>query len=356
MQTKIVKVDPDNPDPNIIKQAADILKKGGIVAFPTETVYGLGADYNNKKAIDRLYNIKKRPKDKPFTIQIADKTRVLHYAHEVTPLAKKLMDEFWPGPLTIILKSKDSEKIGFRIPANKIAIELIKEGGLDIAVPSANISGRPDPVEPFSVVQAFDGLIDMVIDSGPTEMGISSTVIDISSQEPKILREGSNIDRIKAILSQKSGEIKNILVVCAGNSCRSPMAEALLKRELTKYGFDIKSAGIIAIDGLLPSEEMQEAMKRYANIDMSDFKTHRFTGELADWADIIFVMELLQKNLIIAKIPNAKNKTYVFKEFAGTTKDSIDVPDPIGHAFLAYEESFRQIEEAVKSIAKKLRG
>lgn len=354
MRTKIVRTDPYNFDLNVIKEAAGILQKGGIVAFPTETVYGLAADYNNKDTINKLYDIKKRPKDKLFTIHIAAKEKILEYVDGLDELIKKLIDKFWPGPLTIIVKSKDGKSLGFRMPANKLALELIKLSNLTIVAPSANISGAPDPVEPFSVVQNFDGLIDMVIDAGPTEIGAPSTIVDISTLRPQILREGSNIDEVKAILFENK-EITNILIACAGNSCRSPMAEGLLKRELEKEGFNIKSAGIIAVDGLSPSPETVEVMKRYAGVDMSNFLTHKLTKELADWADIILVMDDTQKDFIRDIIPQAKIKTHLFKEFAGLKANNMNVQDPIGKPFLTYEQTYKQIEEAVNKIVTKLK-
>ncbi len=357
MWTKIIKIDPYNFELKVIKEAAVILQKGGIVAFPTETVYGLAADYNNEDTINRLYDIKKRPKDKPFTIHIAKKEKITEYIDEPDQLTKRLIDKFWPGPLTIIVKSKNEKTLGFRMPSNRIALELINMSNLTVVGPSTNVSGKPEPVEPFSVVEAFDGLIDMVIDAGPTEIGISSTIVDMTTLRPKILREGSNIDEVKAVLHENiiTGIIMNVLVVCTGNSCRSPMAEGLLKRELEKEGFSIRSAGTTTVDGLVITPETIEVMKRYANVDMSGFLTHRLTKDLADWADIIFVMDRTQKDFIKKTIPEAKEKVHLFKEYANMATDNPDVPDPIGKPFLAYEESYRQIEKGANGIATRLK-
>lgn len=354
MQTKIVRANPHNLDLGVIKEAAGILQRGGIVAFPTETVYGLAADYNNKSTISRLYDIKKRPKDKPFTIHIAQKDKIIEYIDGMDELTKRLIDEFWPGPLTIIVKSKDAKPLGFRMPANRMAIELIKQSNLTIVAPSANISGMPEPVEAFSVAKAFDGLIDMIIDAGPTEIGISSTILDVSGIRPRILREGSNIDKIKSFLNEYK-KITNIIIVCTGNSCRSPMAEALLKRGLEKEGFNIKSAGTIAVDGLTASLDAIEVARRYANIDISSFLTHKLTRELTDWADLILVMDRTQKEFIKDTIPEAAGKAFLFKEYANIKDDNPDVPDPIGRPFFVYEQAYKLIEEGVKIIVKRLR-
>lgn len=354
MKTKIVKVDPYNINVNVIKEAANILQRGGIVAFPTETVYGLAADYNNKSAIDKLYIIKRRPKKKPFTIHIASKEKMLEFLDEPDELTKRLIDKFWPGPLTIIVKTKDGKNLGFRMPSNRVALELIKLSNLTIVAPSANISGRLGLVEPFSVVETFDGLIDVVIDAGPTEIGTPSTIVDITTLHPQILREGSNVNEVKAIL-QEDKRITNMLIVCTGNSCRSPMAEALLKKELEKDGFNIKSAGIIAIDGRAASAETVEVMKRFANIDLSKFTTHRLTKELTGWADIILVMDTAQKDIIENTTPEAKQKIYLYKKFANIASDNPNVPDPIGKPFYVYEQSFKQIQQGIGTVVKKLR-
>ncbi|MBN1405818.1 MAG: threonylcarbamoyl-AMP synthase [Candidatus Omnitrophica bacterium] len=354
MHTKIIKTSAHNFDPEVIKEAAGILKKGGIVGFPTETVYGLAADYNNKAAVDRLYEIKKRPKDKPFTIHIAHKEKILEFVDGLDETAKRLIDRFWPGPLTIIVKTRNGEPLGFRMPSNKLALKLIEESRLTIVAPSANISGHPDSVDAFSVVRDFEGLIDMVIDTGRTETETSSTVVDISSLRPRILREGFIAEQIKTALFEDK-KITNILIVCAGNSCRSPMAEALLKRDLEKEGFNIKSAGIIAVNDLPGSADMADVMKKYAGINMSGFSTHKLTKELADWANIILVMDETQKDFISDTMPQAKAKTYLFKEYASLKTSNMNIQDPMGKPFFAYEQAYKQIEEAADKITEKLK-
>lgn len=356
MHTKVIRVSPDSFDINVIKEAAAILKKGGIVAFPTETVYGLAADYNNPDAINRLYEIKKRPKDKPFTILVARKEKILEFVNELDSLSKRLIDKFWPGPLTIIVNSKDGKAIGFRMPSNRIALELVNMSNLTIVAPSANISGAVEPLEPFSVMQAFDGLIDLIIDAGPAQIGISSTVVDMTALRPKILREGSNVTHVKAAIREEK-KITNILIVCTGNSCRSPMAEALFKKELEKDGFIVKSAGIIAVDGMSASKETIQVVKQRAGIDLSDFKSQRLTEGLAAWADIIIVMDKTQEDFIkdMFSFSDTKQKVVLFKGFADMKDTNSNVTDPIGKPISVYEETYRQIQQGISIIAKKIR-
>ena len=190
-KTLILKVNPNNPDKGKILQAAKVIRDGGLVAFPTETVYGLAANLLKKASIDRLYEIKKRPRGKPFTVHISRLDIINEMRCEVTDKAKALIDKFWPGPLTIILNSKDGRDIGFRMPKNRVALELISASKVPIAAPSANISGKAPPKTAEEVLKQLDGKIDIVLDSGPTNLGIESTVIDLTVTPPQILRQGA---------------------------------------------------------------------------------------------------------------------------------------------------------------------
>lgn len=190
-KTTVFKVDPKTPDARAIARAAKAVKDGLLVAFPTETVYGIAANFLDQKAVDRLYEVKKRFKGKPFTVHIADVKTIRDMGCAISKKAKAAMEKFWPGPLTIILKSKDGRKIGFRMPANKVALELISASAVPVVAPSANISGNKPPTDAKSVLRDLNGTIDVLIDSGPTDVGIESTVVDLTVTPPVILREGA---------------------------------------------------------------------------------------------------------------------------------------------------------------------
>ncbi|MCK4817131.1 threonylcarbamoyl-AMP synthase [bacterium] len=200
MKTRVIKIDPENIDLEKIKKAAGVIKKGGIVAFPTETVYGLAADFLNKRAVHRIFKLKKRPQNKPLTVQIEDITYLERLGCDVSTFSWQLMSKFWPGPLTLVLplhrnlgvggKAKGTATIGVRIPANRIARSLIKMSHTPIVAPSANLSGEPAAKTAQEVIDSFDGLIDVVIDSGAVELGVASTVVDLSVSPFRILREG----------------------------------------------------------------------------------------------------------------------------------------------------------------------
>ncbi len=197
----VVKIDPANPDKEIIAAAAKIVREGGLVIFPTETVYGIAANLLDEKALKRLYTVKGRPGDKPFTVHISDTKMVRDMGCVITGTAKKLTDRFWPGPLTIILKSGEGKKTGFRMPANKIALELIKASGVPVVAPSANLSGRPAPATAGETMADLDGKVDMIIDGGRTEVRLESTVVDLTVDPLKVLRAGAikEADLLKAI-------------------------------------------------------------------------------------------------------------------------------------------------------------
>jgi L-threonylcarbamoyladenylate synthase len=189
--TIVARVNASRPDAAKIGGAALILKNGGLVAFPTETVYGLGANLLDKEAVNRLYKIKDRPLNKPLTVHISDIKTVREMAGRIPAKAVRLIKKYWPGPLTLILRDKRGGKTGFRMPDNKIALMLIKTAGVPVVAPSANISGNKPPVSAKEVLCDLDGKIDVLIDGGRTKIGMESTVVDISGRKPVVLREGA---------------------------------------------------------------------------------------------------------------------------------------------------------------------
>ena len=182
-----------------IEEAAALLRKGEVVAFPTETVYGLGADATSAAAIEKIFAAKGRPSDNPLIVHIGSVEQLPQVVSAVSEAARKLMDAFWPGPLTIILPKQAGiaenvtaglPSVGVRIPAHAVALALLKAANLPIAAPSANVSGRPSPTLALHVADDLSGKIAGILDGGATEIGIESTVIDCTSVPPVILRPG----------------------------------------------------------------------------------------------------------------------------------------------------------------------
>ena len=182
-----------------IDEAALCLKNGGTVVFPTETVYGLGADAFSADAVDKIYQAKGRPKDNPLIVHISDITDLSKLVREITPNGKKLIDAFWPGPLTLIFPKADGvigritaglDTVAVRFPSNPIARELIRKSGTLVAAPSANLSGSPSPTVCSDVIDDLDGRVDYIIAGTECEIGLESTVVDVSANETVILRPG----------------------------------------------------------------------------------------------------------------------------------------------------------------------
>ncbi|WP_288480566.1 L-threonylcarbamoyladenylate synthase [Clostridium thermobutyricum] len=197
METKVYVLD-GKEDSKFIKEAAECIKKDGIVAFPTETVYGLGANALKADCVKKIFEAKGRPQDNPLIIHVASKD-IDEYVKNVPEVAKKLMEKFWPGPLTLILEKRDIvpmqtsanlNTIGIRMPNNKVALELIKESGVPIAAPSANISGRPSPTTIDVCVEDLKGKVDYIIGGEKCDVGLESTIVDCTVEPPLVLRPG----------------------------------------------------------------------------------------------------------------------------------------------------------------------
>lgn len=199
MRTTIINIDKDNIDKKLLENAVDIINMGGIVAFPTETVYGLGADGLNADAVKKIFQVKGRPSDNPLILHIYHIAQLNMLTDEVPSLARECMERFWPGPLTMIfnkshlvpdITSAGLDTVAIRMPDHPIALELIKRSGTAIAAPSANISGKPSPTSADHVRADLSGNIEMIIDGGDTGIGLESTVLDLSTDVPTILRPG----------------------------------------------------------------------------------------------------------------------------------------------------------------------
>lgn len=198
MKTEILKIDRKNINKAYIKKAADLIKEGALVAFPTETVYGLGADGLNNEACKKIFKAKGRPADNPLILHISHISMLDNLVEEISESHRKLFD-LWPGPMTLIFKKSrlipeavtaGGDTVAIRFPSDEIARALISEANTPIAAPSANISGRPSPTKADDVYQDMDGIIPLIIDGGESNIGIESTVIDLSGESPTILRPG----------------------------------------------------------------------------------------------------------------------------------------------------------------------
>ena len=244
MQTKVVKIDSANIDDAAMKEACDLIRAGELVAFPTETVYGLGADALHPEASKKIYAAKGRPSDNPLIVHISKFEDLVSIARE------KLADGFWPGPLTMIVWKNDRvpyettggmDTVAIRMPKHPVALRLIEGSGCLIAAPSANTSGKPSPTEASHVALDMDGRIPMILDGGPVGIGIESTIVDLSEETPMILRPGYiTQEMLQEVLGEKVCMDPGII---ASDSTRKPKAPGM------KYKHYAPKADLVLVEG-----------------------------------------------------------------------------------------------------------
>ena len=212
MDTKVVKIDKEQIDDGKLMEAAEILRAGGLVAFPTETVYGLGANALNEEAAKKIYAAKGRPSDNPLIAHISKPEELAPLVKEIPEAGRKLMEAYWPGPLTMIFPKSDIvpygttgglDTVAIRMPSDPIANRMIALAGIPIAAPSANTSGRPSPTTAEHVYQDMNGKIEMILDGGAVGIGVESTIVDVSGPVPMLLRPGAiTIEMLRETVGQ----------------------------------------------------------------------------------------------------------------------------------------------------------
>ena len=249
MKTEVIKIDQNNMDTEALERAAAIIRDGGLVAFPTETVYGLGADALSAEASKKIYAAKGRPSDNPLIVHVAEFSDMEKIAQEMPEEAKKLADAFWPGPLTMIVRKNDKvpyettggmDTVAVRMPNHPVALELIRRSGGYIAAPSANTSGKPSPTLAEHVAFDMDGRIPMILDGGPVGIGIESTIVDLTEDIQMILRPGYITPKM---LEKVIGEVKMDPGIIASDSLQKPKAPGM------KYKHYAPKADLILVDG-----------------------------------------------------------------------------------------------------------
>lgn len=247
MNTEIVKIhsreEPFSPEEEeTLRQAGELIRKGGLVAFPTETVYGLGGDGLNRESSRKIYAAKGRPMDNPLIIHICRMEDVAFLVKEFPETARKAADAFWPGPLTMILPKSDHvpyettgglDTVAVRFPSHPVARKLIEYGGGYVAAPSANLSGRPSPTAAKYVIEDMEGRIDMILDGGEDDIGLESTVVDMSVMPPRILRPGFVT---REMLEKVLGEIDIDVTIIDPGSSQAPKAPGMKYRHYAPKG------------------------------------------------------------------------------------------------------------------------
>jgi tRNA threonylcarbamoyl adenosine modification protein (Sua5/YciO/YrdC/YwlC family) len=347
MTTDLIRIDPARILESDVARAAEAIRTGGLVGFPTETVYGIAVRADDEEAIGRLFDLKGRPAHKPFAYHIPDTASLEGLVPEIPALARRLVDRYWPGPLTLVLPGPGGTKVGIRLPGHPVARRILRAAGVRVLGTSANRAGNEPAVTGQQVLEEFPDQLACVVDSGRADLCESSTVVEIDGDTWKILR-GGFIDA-RAIRNTLS---RGVLLVCSGNTCRSPMAAALLRRllarkigvpddEYHRSGIVVESAGIAALPGGSASYPAVETMKE-SGIDLGPHETRRLTADLVESAELVLAMTQDQVRLIRELAPEHSDKIFLLDPTGA------NVIDPFGSSMETYRSTAREIQRSLE--------
>ncbi len=364
MATQVFKSDPQGVGSEAIREASRVLQGGGLVAFPTETVYGLGARADDAGAMKRLREVKAREPTKAFTVHIASREDAPRFVPRFGGLSARFGRKAWPGPLTLIVTVEDpsaapvmagrngsaaqamyyDNTIGLRCPDNAVALHLLRSVDAPVVAASANLAGQAEPHTAADVLRQLDGKIDLLLDAGRTKYTKASTIVRVTGSSYEVVREGVYDAGIVKRLSTV-----RILFVCTGNTCRSPMAAGLAASilaermsckpsELAGRGVLVQSAGTSGGSGGASSLAIEIMTRR--GIDLSAHASTALTAEIVQQADYIFAMTGEHRERILQMDPTAESKVKLLLE-------DEDVRDPIGNDVEAYERCAEIIQRGL---------
>jgi protein-tyrosine phosphatase len=345
---------------DVVHRAVQALAEGHLVAFPTETVYGVAASGLNESAVRQLIEFKDRPANQPLTLVVRDANEALDYAPAMSPLAQRLARRCWPGPVTLVVPTEGSDSlvkqlsstardavapngtVGLRVPAHATILEVMRLLAGPILLTSANRRGEEAACTGKEVKEAVGDAVSLIIDDGPCRYGQASSVVQVTDNQMSMLREGVVPEKTIRRLSSLS-----VLIICTGNTCRSPMAEVLLrdliakrfgctKEEVEQQGISIQSAGVTAMPGDQPSREAVQVMSQIG-LDLSEHESQPVTEPLALYADLILAVTQRHRQAIVSQWPQFSDKVRLL------CQDGTDVADPIGGPIELYRQCAQQI-------------
>ncbi len=343
MKTEVVKIPADHPDPEAVERAATVLRDGGLVALPTETVYGIAARADRPAAVERLLQVRDCGRDRNLTLHLGDVDQLVQHVSDIPVFASRLIHRFWPGPLTLVFedpRGPGSPAVGIRIPAHPVCSEILVRVGAPVVIPSANRSGQPPAQDAEEVRRTFDGRIDMVVDAGPSRLGTASTVVRVSRSRWDLLRAGA----IPASLLQDL-DYRKYLFVCTGNTCRSPMAAALFRLHLARRlgvaeealperGIQVASAGTDAGYGGGCASNAAVVVAELGGT-LADHRTQPVTAALLEESDHVFVMTRSHLTTLQTWAPEAGDR------IRQLDPSGRDIDDPIG----GNKDDYRRVAE-----------
>lgn len=365
-QTQTIDIQPDSDMGPAIAQAVQTLQSGGLVAFPTETVYGLGARADLPDAVAKLRRVKQRADDKPFTVHLGSPERIEQFVPQLNGPGKRLAAKGWPGPLTLIFAGIEPANapvmqnlppqassaiyhdgtVGLRCPDHPVATALLDGLQAPVIAASANSADAPPPINADQVLATLDGQIDLLLDAGPARYGQASTIVKLEQTGYQILRPGVFDRRTIARLASL-----NILLVCTGNTCRSPMAAALARQiiarrldvdpaSLADRGITVSSAGTFASTGAQAAAPAIQALNG-RNLDLTHHRSQGLTVELINRADHIYAMTESHRSAVGRMVPSAIQRVQLIDPHT-------DIADPIGQSVEVYRACAETLASALE--------